>query len=274
MPSIPSVPRHARVLGLSRCHISPRSWSECSPDGAYLAVHHASTGYPPKSATARGNVQTFSRRSRSRLLKTCSQIDREASQRALCITLTWPGDPATWTGQYKRQLDVWAKRLHRRCPRASFVWKLEWQRRGAPHYHLLVYGVPFIAHQWVARSWYESVGSQDQQHLGAGTEVRQVRSYRMAVSYAAKYLGKVESTAEADDHPGRYWGVVGRRSLPSRVVQRSLDARGASRLARVLRGLCRARTHGEAHRDAVRPSWVICRGDRAAAAVQWACGGP
>jgi len=132
----------------------------------------------------------------------------------LFVTLTYPG---SWAGDWQRwktDLHNWRKRLFAKCPRAAFVWKLEPQKRGAPHFHLLVLGVPFIATAWLSQSWYEVVGSRDERHLRAGTQVQPVRSHRGVLSYAAKYTAKREQLPDDwQGGVGRWWGMYGREHI-------------------------------------------------------------
>jgi len=73
--------------------------------------------------------------------------------------------------------------------------ELEYQQR-APHFHLVVMGVPFLARQWLSRAWYQIVGSDDPRHLRAGTQVQRCKSTRKAhQSYAAKYVAKISTCA-------------------------------------------------------------------------------
>jgi hypothetical protein len=69
------------------------------------------------------------------------------------MTLTYPGtwaaDPARW----KADLDNFGLRVTRRWPGASIIWRLEFQKRGAPHFHCLVFGVAYMDRRWVARVW-------------------------------------------------------------------------------------------------------------------------
>lgn len=158
------------------------------------------------------------------------------------VTLTyprvWSGDPADW----KRDLDVWLKRLLRRCPGASGVWKLEPQGRGAPHFHLLLWGVGYLDHQWVARSWWDVCGRASRDHLRAGTRVEAVRHSHCVGSYVSKYAGKsVDSPGNWPEYPGRYWGWF-RRSATGRVLAGiSCSERQWFALRRVLRGLLERR---------------------------------
>lgn len=170
----------------------------------------------------RSYVSGFSGASRLRLMRLLATLRRDCVP--IFITLTypssWPNTPKEW----KRHLDTLAKRLRRRFPDCAMVWKLEAQRRGAPHFHCLLYGVykiPDDFRTWLSLSWYEIVASGDERHLRAGSRIEYLRSYRGAMSYAAKYMDKtVDELPEEWGRPGRFWGVTGREYLPvGEVIQ-------------------------------------------------------
>jgi hypothetical protein len=120
------------------------------------------------------------------------------------------------------------------------VWKLEPQRRGAPHFHLLLFGLEEgLSKDWLSRSWYEVVGSGDERHLRAGTRVEGIRSWRGVMSYAAKYLGKLESLPKDWlGGVGRWWGVHNRGAMRANIKGRRVRvSRGA--LFGVYRIICR-----------------------------------
>ena len=191
---------------------------------------------------ARGVVRGFSRGSRRRLLSTLNKVSKTHLQSALFVTLTYPGVwPDAWE-RWKRDLDAMGKRIRRQFPGCSFVWRLEYQRRGAPHFHLMLFGVPFVPASWLARSWYEIVGSGDSRHLAAGTEVRRVRNFRSVIGYAAKYLAKGKSDDDARTD-GRVWGVVGRSDLPIEIVGVTLSAQAFYKMRRYLRKWVEGKTH-------------------------------
>ena len=146
-------------------------------------------------------------------MELCAKIKSDAV--ALFVTLTypseWPGDPERW----KRDLDAFGKWLCRFAPGIGAIWKLEPQQRGAPHFHLLVWGVPFLPCGVVAQRWYEIVGSSDPMHLVAGTSIERVRSARGVRRYASKsYMGKEFVMPPGWEHVGKFWGVIGRKNLP------------------------------------------------------------
>lgn len=195
---------------------------EYTPDGSFLKVSkpsvYAVAGSIPRPGV-RGAVSGFSRLSRNRLMQLLSKINR--GQLPVFVTLTYPGEFPGEPSQWKRHLDTFGKRFRREFPHGSFIWKLEPQQRGAPHYHLLAWGgvdsFVFLGQllAWVSATWYEVVASGDERHLRAGTRVELVRSWGGVVFYASKYMSKpVVVGDDAWGRAGRFWGIVGRSNLP------------------------------------------------------------
>jgi hypothetical protein len=182
----------------------------------------------------RGDVKGFSAASRRRLLSLLNSIPEAYLTRALFVTLTYP-EVYPSVNQARRHLDTFCKRLLRKWPRASVIWRIELQKRGAPHFHLIVLGVGFLPHQECAAMWYEVVGSRDTRHLAAGTQVRRVRSFRSVLGYASKYLSKVSKSAEELELPGRQWGIAGRQALPILLATLAISQEGFHQVRRTLR---------------------------------------
>jgi len=191
------------------------------PEGSFIRIQGSDDSEPhERSQTKRGKIGGFSPKSRGRLISLCAQLNRNAM--ALFLTLTWPGvwnpNPETW----KDCLDTFLKRLHRAYVECSGIWKLEPQERGAPHYHLLLFGVDFIPHSILAQWWFEIVGSGDERHLQAGIRIEAVRSREGVMHYASKlYMGKEIAGFHG---VGRFWGVFNRMKLPlSRAVKAEIS---------------------------------------------------
>ena len=166
----------------------------------------------------RGKISGFSKRSRLNLSKFLFSLTCPPE---IFLTLTYPREFPESSRDWKKHLDAFAKRLARRFPASWFTWKLEPQKRGAPHFHLLgsfgqkKYPVTFLR-QWVAQVWYEIVGSRDERHLRAGTQVDYVEGKSKIKAYVSKYLGKAFSALDLPGwmEPGRFWGKIGRRNFP------------------------------------------------------------
>jgi len=152
----------------------------------------------------------------------------------LFVTLTYP-DKFPSARESKRHLDIFLKRIRRAFPVAGGIWKLEPQQRGAPHYHLLVWGAPLVVvdeinmtvsglRYFIPSAWYEIAGGGDEKHLlwhegllGHGNKqcVQAVRSWRGVWSYASKYLGKTFDVSGWENQwTGRYWGVFNPSAIP------------------------------------------------------------
>lgn len=205
---------------------------------------------PDRPGVAR--VRCWSPRSRSRMVQRLSEFDyaplfADGLVPAM-VTLTYPGDwlavaPSAQVarGHLKRFLQQVERDWGREC---AAVWKREFQRRGAPHFHILmtppageVNGLPFAA--WVARTWARIVGSafcggpelrerdargrwvtvccERHRHLRAGTgidyaEGARCRDPRRLGVYFAKH-GAFEAKEYQNDAPAEWLHAVG---CPSR----------------------------------------------------------
>ena len=259
-------------LGLSYVHISPRHVSASSLLGhAYPVVSFADGGsyiryssprpVAVSSRGSRGRIRGFSKGSRRRLLRWFNSLHRDKAGLPLMVTLTYRvhPDPA----KAKRDLDCFIKRLRRRYPTAWGSWRMEPQKRGAIHFHLLVFGVFRIPRDWLSAVWAEIVGDPAVER--AGTRVEVVRSWRGVMSYAAKYLAKVSDTGFTDaagnplQYVGRHWGVFGRDLVPIRVVTLYMAWSMWYRFRRLCRRYLRARGYDIPPRSSgflYAPDWV------------------
>ena len=172
-------------------------------------------GFKQIGGGLRGEISAWSSQSRTRLVKMSEAIEWGALGKLVFITLTYKDGPETGE-ECKKDLKMWYQRWRDTFGAARGMWKLEFQRRGIPHYHLLLESpVENIEklRDWVARSWWEVVGSGDEDHLRAGTEVDWWRSDRSPGGYFAKY-GMVKGKEYQNQvpegwKPGRWWGYWG-----------------------------------------------------------------
>ena len=254
--SPPSVP-------LSKAHISPRDrkyrenkGKKYIGDGSYWIVNQGSNvlflresptewrlrkaGLLKKADDVnsawrggrRKEISEFSRGSRRRLLRRMGGVDWDHVMHRMAavvfVTLTYPAEYPTARAS-KRDLDVFLKRFVREYPEAFGFWKLEPQRRGAPHYHLLLAVGEYSCfdhtndlimsmREWVPRAWCEVVASDDPMHYWFHDNrkvkvVEEVRSKNGVMRYAGKYVGKAQEGSVASErgdwpHSGRWWGLI------------------------------------------------------------------
>jgi len=204
---------------LSTLHISP--FVEWASGAGLLKVSQGVPGKAPVGGK-RGKITGFSFASRRRLMQTIARIRFDAPL-PMFVTLTYPSKFPSPI-ESKKHIDQYLKRLHRRFSDVGGICKLEPQERGAPHYHMLVYGVEeHDLFMFTVNAWYEIAGGGDPNHLafhlGALRDskpcVQAVYSRQGVMRYASKYLGKTFEVAGWDEvYPGRFWSVFGRDNIP------------------------------------------------------------
>ena len=188
----------------------------------------------------RGEISGFSESSRSRLLRMVACLNKEDIGLPLFITLTYPeiypSNPEIW----KDHLHNFRRELQRQWEGMAAIWRLEPQERGAPHYHLMVWGCEGLLKRksWLSRKWFEVVGSGDLNHLKAGTSVEPAKRWRGVRSYVSKYLAKIEKGGKKQvfDYPvGRYWGVWNKPGLRIKTEEVELTREEFNRARRIIR---------------------------------------
>lgn len=168
---------------------------------------HRNSEPPP-----RGTVVEFSYKSRQRLAFIAANTD---VQFRTMVTLTYPAAFAQDGEVVKKHFQAFLAFCRRDFGKPNYLWFLEFQRRGAPHFHLLhdcplprtrvlVSAVRFR----VAATWYRIVGSKDEKHLAAGTRVETLRTSRGGARYAVKYAFKMRQKVVPKPYQnvGRFWG--------------------------------------------------------------------
>lgn len=174
---------------------------------------------PFLGASKRGKIKGFSQKSRLRLMRFLARV-RLKGVRATFITLTFKGYPSN--AEAKRCLHAFVNQMYRTFPQASAVWRMEYQKKGRIHFHLLCFDLPFWKWEEILETW-KRITRQDVARI----DVRLVRSRRGVQSYVSKYIAKVtkESKKPFLVYPpylhgmrkwtkGRFWGYHNKKHLP------------------------------------------------------------
>lgn len=256
------------VAGLSTVHISPRvierkAKMEFWIGGSLVRVTSGRTKLSDELGTGgkRGVISGYSWASRRRFMRLAAMVRNDIMP--VFVTLTYPGEFPLNPAEWKRHLDIFVKRMVRKWRVASGFWKLEPQKRGAPHFHLLLWGVDYWdLKRYVGETWYQVVGSGDNRHLRAGTRVEQIREPGGIMFYASKYLGKVVQVPEEYKklwkHVGRWWGVINRRALQFvEPVTCDISPKKAFEVIRLLKRYAHIR-----NRRALKSLTIICHAEK------------
>jgi hypothetical protein len=215
----------------------------------------------PEGYKARTEINGWSAKSRSNMVSRMCSLDYQAMlgqpDRTPClITLTYPGN---WQAvvpdgeSAMRHLKLFRARYERRWGEPlRAVWKMEFQRRGACHFHLFtsIPNRPGFA-EWLSQAWTDIVAPDDaderEKHLAAGTGldyntgVRANNPKRVAV-YFAKHNSPNHGAKEYQNQPpaewlaagsvGRFWGYWNTKPLTVRIPIGEDEALLAARILR------------------------------------------
>jgi len=160
----------------------------------------------------RSEVKEFSKASRRRLAFVVSNTS--VPLRTL-ITLTYPAEYPSDGRTVKEHLRSFLTWLQTETGGCEYLWFLEFQERGAPHFHILTdWPLPtnrknkVLWYAKIAQRWYEIVDSGDFNHRLAGTRTESLRSPRGGAHYAVKYAQKMRQKKVPDGYQGvgRFWG--------------------------------------------------------------------
>lgn len=206
-------------------------------------VGHIKTGRDMPNPPGRA-ITEWSRKSRAAMCRIFAELDYtplvERGRVPAMVTLTYPGDwesVAPDGASVKRHMMLWRKRFQREWGEpARYIWKLEFQRRGAPHIHLWMAPPHTLGRSgrkfrdWLSQEWADIVAHPDPEqrarHLLAGTAIdilnglRACDPKRLAIYFTKhsspnklgdkEYQHIVPEAWRQPGHgPGRFWGVHG-----------------------------------------------------------------
>jgi hypothetical protein len=174
----------------------------------------------------RGEIQEFSKNSRKRLLKLFARVDWE-NHKGIFLTLTY-GAGFPNPRRAKQHIRAFIKRLEtiarKEGRKVAYFWRLEFQNRGAPHFHMICIDLPYIDKKWLQTLWGSII-----EYPSPFTRIEMLDSRKKAMRYLAKYLAKVSQTGGVssgfNDVPyqaggslwesvGRFWGCEFRINIP------------------------------------------------------------
>jgi len=165
---------------------------------------------------------------------------------------------------FKKHLKIFSQRFLRAFPGAGFHWKLEFQARGAAHFHPIFWNLGSDKallgefRLWLACNWFEVVGSGDQKHLLAGTSSDLTKPQSGSIRYVGGYASRSDQTRPGC-RVGRYWGIVGRSNIPwAKEKIKELSSAQATLVRRTARRYMQAMNRGRRVRHLERslPSMV------------------
>lgn len=188
--------------------------------GGFVVRQFIGCSVPPVDGGQRGVIDGFSLDSRRRLRLKLMGVDW-SSVDLLWVTLTYHKEWGVEFNDWKDDLENYIKRL--KSSWAGYVglfWRLEFQSRGAPHFHILLAFRPgicptesaFVA--WSGLAWAGVIGGADDCHLvkhgSRVVSVSRAKGLGILLGYLVKEMGKTkQASRNSGTGTGRMWGVRG-----------------------------------------------------------------
>lgn len=191
--------------------------------GHLLALANQSAYMRPPDRV-RGKVAGFSAAARLRLIRKMARVN---ASEGIFLTLTFP-ERYPDAPEAKNRLRAFWERCRRRWPHVSAIWRMEAQERGAPHFHILLFNIPFMPIEKI-REWWEEINADLMDGDPIQIDIKKLRNARRVMAYVSKYSAKLEehqfrhydADLFLDDgvylHAGRLWGVHNKSHLPTRI---------------------------------------------------------
>ena len=184
------------------------------PDGQYKR-----SSIPERSPAAspggpRGKVTSFSKAARRRMIRFLNQVNPDRLGKPVFLSLTYHNNYRERNPKQDRT--AFLKRVARAYPGCHWIWRLEYQRRGAPHWHIILWpevDVDLQAQEdQLCQLWHEVVDPKNIDHAKYGARVVPLSDQRGVNIYMTKYLSRLDGD-EQQCNVGRRWGHS--RGLPT-----------------------------------------------------------
>jgi hypothetical protein len=194
----------------------PKGIFEIYPQGTLIRAKYPSR-YPVNGVRSgggkRGPVTTFSRKARARIRAFLGTV-RELIP-SLFVTLTYGLVYPMQVSKAKEDLSRLWRGLVKKYPKASAVWLLHFQKRGAPHFHMIVWGISERSlRNYVKPTWHSMVMNQSNSEYKTSARVEKGRSLSRMAGYLSKPIKVPDWVLESGQSLGKCWGKKNEKDIP------------------------------------------------------------
>lgn len=169
----------------------------------------------------RGRIKTRSYMATRRLIECIAAHSAFMDMPTMFVTLTYGKVAPDWR-EAKRHFDNWLKLARYHYPEISGFWVAEEQKRGAPHFHLLIDLLTTSAQFDLKMNWLRISGNNESSAKDReryGVHIRESETHKDCAT-SAMYLAKVltfeaakRSQQSTDDFMGRTWGLINKKAM-------------------------------------------------------------
>lgn len=158
------------------------------------------------------DIKDFSSKSRQRLFQKFNKINYSKYGIPIFLSLTWHYDDPQNKKSLKTFLRNFLKRLIRLLPPFQYIWKFEYQERGTPHFHIIIFPESKTYNfseekikSEITRHWLELKQCKCDDCKRYAVKIVRCETLKMSLSYIAKEIAKVSHDYLEHDL-GRIWG--------------------------------------------------------------------
>jgi hypothetical protein len=158
------------------------------------------------------DIKAFSNNARRRFLLKLAHINLQIYQSPIFVTLTYQNILPKNNLELKQHLDNFLHRMRKYSAKFEYVWRLEFQQRGAPHFHFILFPKQnyktkdvLIYKRFFQNAWRKSIGNWSEAMQLYSVDVKKTDGKRQIFSYLAKYTAK-KSEVESTTYKGRFYG--------------------------------------------------------------------
>lgn len=207
------------------------------PSASFIRVKRRSC-FSSRVCGRRGSVVSFSSASRRRMMNLLNKIKISAFEHFVFATFTFH-HPLASSEEYRRVFHRFFVSLRKRCK--GFIWRIEFQKRGVPHLHILIYSLNSsfddVVNLWLTSSCQADDRDAVDFHFGRipGSRfcIEPLHNKKKAMKYASKYCAKDDEVSFG--FLGRRWGYWGDIPFSSCVTIEIPDAASFNNFLRCLR---------------------------------------
>jgi len=199
---------------------------------------------PPKRK--RNDINSFSRKSRLRVLRKFNQLSTRVLSEPIFITLTTRHgscSPEEFRSTFQSKFLTGLRKI---IPDAVYAWRLEPHADGYPHIHMFTWSWRQEAtlksryyKDQLRDLWSQCMDDYSPAFRRHGCKIIPIRSHRKAMSYVSKYVAKEQDEANDSLH-GRRWAVS--TNFPaSPITEIHLSRDRAKQLKKIAKRLLRSK---------------------------------
>lgn len=180
------------------------------PGGTWVIRRVGMKGRQPPPGQRGNTIERLSHRSRARLLMLATETKVQFQS---MMTLTYGAEFPYEGKRVKKDLNRFLTWVRRRL-KCEYLWFLEFQKRGAPHIHILL-STERIDRYEFAKAWCEIASDNPEERIkifkvhAHPDQWQAVRKNNGLVRYVAKYATKCRQKTVPKEYQnvGRFWGA-------------------------------------------------------------------